>query len=68
MQEASLLNITNQACGLFNEAEVGFLWTSIAPCFMVQILVYLSVMATFSFLRLVDRNAAQILGLEFSIL
>jgi hypothetical protein len=30
MQEASLLNITNQACGLFSEAEVGHLWTRIA--------------------------------------
>jgi hypothetical protein len=37
MQEASLLNTTNQACGLFNEAEVGYLWTSIVPCFMVEI-------------------------------
>jgi hypothetical protein len=41
MQEASLLNITNQACGLFNEAEVGYRWTSIAPCFMVEIFLFI---------------------------
>jgi hypothetical protein len=42
MQEASLLNTTIQACGLFNEAEVSYLWTSIVPRFMVEI-SYLSI-------------------------
>lgn len=36
-QEASLLNITNQACGLFNEAEVHFLeWTDDLEGFVLK--------------------------------
>ncbi|XP_062214164.1 uncharacterized protein LOC133915146 [Phragmites australis] len=36
-QEASLLNITNQACGLFNEAEVYFLeWTDDLEGFVLK--------------------------------
>ncbi|CAD6207307.1 unnamed protein product [Miscanthus lutarioriparius] len=36
-QEASLLNITNQACGLFNEAEVRFLeWTDDLEGFVLK--------------------------------
>jgi hypothetical protein len=49
MQEASLLNTTNQACGLFNEADVGYLWTSICHASWLKFLVYLSIMTTFSF-------------------
>lgn len=55
MQEAHLLNITNQACALFNDGEVGFLWISIEACFMSEISC-LYVIA-FSFILLGDYSA-----------